>query len=388
MTGFAVAWGIFMLIVLLGASSGLEHGMRNTVETNLHNTVTIWPGWTSVPYKGLPKDREVFLSERDFYRLRSLPYVSHFTPIVQTHLNVNTGDKYTSAGVYGVEPVYQDIFGLEIIKGRFVNPLDEAQKRKVCVIDEKVVAELGGVDLLNKFLQIGDINCLVVGIVESDEGIFSRSASIYMPYNTYKTLYFSQKLRAHVTFSVDDSYYERHTPKNLEQTIRHLLAPSMMFDEKDDRAVYISNEKEGNEEIANIMHIIQLFVLIVGWLMLVSGVVGVSNIMLVSVRERTKEFGIRKAIGAPPRTILTTVLGESLIITLLFGIIGIWLGALVIALVDMFVPAAKFFQHPTVDSTMVVIALITLTVAGALAGLTPAIRAVRIKPIEALNYEK
>jgi putative ABC transport system permease protein len=388
MTGFAVAWGIFMLTVLLGASSGIEHGMHEMVDGNIRNTVTIWPGWTSMPYKGLPQDRPVIFEERDFLRIRSLSFVDHFTPIVQSNLNVNIGDKYTTADVNGVAPVYMDVFGIEICKGRFLNALDEDKKRKVCVIDEKVVDELGGADLMNKFLQIGNTNCLVVGIAGTNEGFFSRSATIYMPYNTYQALFASQRQYAHVAFSVDDSYYDHHTPDNLEQSLRHLLGPSMKFDEKDDRALFIQNEKNSNEEITRAINVIRIFVLIVGWLMLVSGVVGVSNIMLVSVRERTKEFGIRKAIGAPPYTILTTVMGESLIITLLFGMIGVWLGAVVIALVDLLVPASQFFRHPTVDVTMVIIAFVTLTIAGTLAGLTPAIRAVRIKPIEALNYEK
>ena len=140
--------------------------------------------------------------------------------------------------------------------------------------------------------------------------------------------------------------------------------------------------------MSKVIYGLQLFILIIGWLMLVSGVVGVSNIMLVSVRERTKEFGIRKAIGAPPRTILLMVLGESLIITLLFGFIGVYLGALVVALIDALVPETMFFKNPSVDVSMIIIAFVTLVVAGSLAGLTPAIRSMRIKPIEALNYEK
>jgi len=166
------------------------------------------------------------------------------------------------------------------------------------------------------------------------------------------------------------------------------LSPSMRFDETDDRALYVDNDKEGNEWVNNAMYGIRLFILIIGWLMLVSGVVGVSNIMLVSVRERTKEFGIRKAIGAPPRTILLMVLGESLIITLLFGFIGVYFGALVVALIDTLAPKAEFFQNPSVDVSMIVIAFVTLVVAGCIAGLTPALRTMRIKPIEALNYEK
>lgn len=388
MTGFAVAWGIFMLIVLLGASSGLEHAMRNIVESTIHNKVTLWPEYTSLPYKGLPEDRRVTFEERDFLRLSSLPYVDNFTPIVQTRMNVNVRTSYTAANVTSVEPVYKDIYGIELVKGRFLNPMDGAQKRKVCVVDEKLVEELGGADLLNNFIQIGDMNFLVVGVTGIDEGMFSQSATIYMPYNTYKTLFAPKELYVRVAFSVDDSYYEHHTPEDLAQTIRHILGPSMKFDEKDERAIYIQNDANSDEEISMVIGAIQLFILIVGWLMLVSGVVGVSNIMLVSVRERTKEFGIRKAIGAPPRTILLMVLGESMLITLIFGLIGVYMGTLVIALIDAFVPPADMFQHPTVDVNMMIIAFVTLIVAGSLAGLTPAIRSMRIKPIEALNYEK
>ena len=388
MTGFAVAWGIFMLIVLLGASSGLEHAMRHMVESSIHNKVTLWPGETSIPYNGLPEDRRVTFEERDFFLLSRLSFVDNFTPIVQTGMNVNVGNHYTAANVTAIEPVYKDIFGIELVKGRFLNPIDGDQKRKVCVVDEKLVEELGGADLLNTFIQIGDMNFLVVGVTGVDEGMFSRSATIYMPYKTYKPLFAPKDLFAHVAFSVDDSYYEHHTPEDLAQTIRNILGPSMKFDVNDERAIYVANDVDSSEEISMVIGAIQLFILIVGWLMLVSGVVGVSNIMLVSVRERTKEFGIRKAIGAPPRTILLMVLGESLIITLLFGFIGMYMGTLVIALIDAFVPPQKMFQHPTVDVNMMIIAFVTLVVAGSLAGLTPAIRSMRIKPIEALNYEK
>jgi len=387
MTGFAVAWGIFMLIVLLGASSGIEHAMLQNVNGELTNQVSIWTGWASKPYHGLPADRAIVFHERDLHTLRSLPFVDDFSAVANMMMYVSE-EGYTTGLITGVEANYNDIFQIELRKGRFVNAIDIAEKRKVCVLDDAIVDELGGKDLLGKNVRLNGINCMVVGVCAKNSGPFSRSGAVYIPLSTYDALFSTEHTYSHVVFSVKDEYYDNHTPDDLEKSIKHLLSPSMCFDEEDDRAIYVENDKKGNEWVTNAIYGLQLFILIIGWLMLVSGVVGVSNIMLVSVRERTKEFGIRKAIGAPPRTILLMVLGESLIITLLFGSIGIYLGALVVALIDVLVQETMFFQHPTVDASMIIIAFVTLVVAGCMAGLTPALRTMRIKPIEALNYEK
>ncbi len=387
MTGFAVAWGIFMLIVLLGASSGLAHAMRSEVEGEMKNKVDIYAGWATKPYKGLRADRNIHFSERDLLTLRSLPFVENFSAISGSMGNVSE-EGYTTGYINGVEANYGRAFGVTILKGRFINEIDLAQKRKVCVVDEAILNELGGKDLVGKTIQIKGINCLVIGVSEKNSGPFARSGRVFIPLSTYDALFSPDHLYDQVVFSVKEEYYTNHTPDDLEKSLRHLLSPSMLFDEEDENALYVSNDKKGNAWMSKIIHGIQLFILIIGWLMLVSGVVGVSNIMLVSVRERTKEFGIRKAIGAPPRTILLMVLGESLIITLLFGFIGVYLGALVVALIDALVPESMFFKNPSVDVSMIIIAFVTLVVAGSLAGLTPAIRSMRIKPIEALNYEK
>ncbi len=387
MTGFAVAWGIFMLIVLLGASSGIEHAMRSQVEGEMKNKVDIYAGWATKPYKGLRADRDIHFSERDLLTLRSLPFVEDFSAVANTMGNVSE-EGYTSGQITGVEANYIRAFGMKMIQGRFINEIDQTQKRKVCVVDEAIVNELGGKDLIGKTIQIKGTNCLVVGVSEKNSGPFARSGRVYIPLSTYDALFSPDHHYDQVVFSVIEAYYANHTPDDLEKTIRHILSPSMFFDETDDNALYVQNEKKGNEWMSKVIYGLQLFILIIGWLMLVSGVVGVSNIMLVSVRERTKEFGIRKAIGAPPRTILLMVLGESLIITLLFGFIGVYLGALVVALIDALVPETMFFKNPSVDVSMIIIAFVTLVVAGSLAGLTPAIRSMRIKPIEALNYEK
>ena len=202
-----------------------------------------------------------------------------------------------------------------------------------------------------------------------------------------------------MTFTVNDqadvitkaergkSRWESSSP--FEEKLRAVLSPSMQFDKSDNRALWVNSQADEYEQQQGVMNAIRLFVLIIGICTLISGAVGVSNIMLVSVRERTKEFGIRKAIGAPPATILTTVVGESILITAMFGYIGMFVGIGIMELINRFVPQGDFpFRNPTVDIPAVAIATFILIIVGVIAGAIPAIKAMKIKPIEALNYEK
>lgn len=386
MTGFAVFWGIFMMIVMLGASSGLEHGIMNQVTGQVSNRVQIWAGWTSKPYKGLSTDRYLHFSDREVELLRSIPEVENVSPVLQTSAVVNIGEHYTTVELNGVPACYGLLDNTKIERGRFINTLDEHERRKICVVDQTTVTELGGEDLIGRTVLISGVNFLVVGVCSSES--YSRTGQAYIPLQTQIAVFSPQMHYRTIMFSVSDSYYAQHQPEDLKKKLYHIFSPVMQFDETDTQAMFINNSREDNAEIRKVLNAIRLFVLIVGWLMLVSGAVGVSNIMLVSVRERTKEFGIRKAIGAPPRTILFTVLGESLLITLIFGLIGVAVGGGIILLLDLYVPQSDFFDRPTLDVPMILTALFTLIAVGCIAGLTPALRALRIKPIEALNYDK
>ncbi len=397
MTGFAIAWGIFILVVLLGASNGLQNGIQEGFGSKASNAVEITAGWTQLPYKGLPKDRELYFTLRDVNTVRALPEIDLFAAVVQKNNTVNYGTAYTSVRVLGVSGDYQQILRKQISAGRFLNRHDDSERAKVCVLDKRTVEELGNQDLLGKYIHIGDVPFLVIGICAN--GDRWEGASVHIPISTCMAIFATDKhiQKLFVTTDADTRTpktsgrqrpWER-PPSPFEQKLRNTLAPSMQFDPKDDGALWVWSQAERLEDTNGAMSAIRLFVLIIGICTLISGAVGVSNIMLVSVRERTKEFGIRKAIGAPPRIILLTVVGESVLITAMFGYIGMFVGIAVMEAINMLVPEGDFpFRNPTVDIPAVSIATFILVIVGVIAGAIPAVRAMRIKPIEALNYEK
>ncbi len=400
LTGFAVAWGIFILVVLLGASNGLKNGIQDNYGSRLLNSVDMWAGWTSMPYRGLPADRQMYFTNREAQIIRDMTEVELFSIVVNTRgITANYGAQYSSVMLKGVEADYQSIFRKKVYKGRFLNMLDQQQMNKVCVVDKRTTEELGTDDLIGKYLKLGDISFMVVGVCEN--GDRWEGATVLIPLATHQAIYTpdhrfdhmsltinKEKLNTVVTGQMMMPGRERESSE-FEEKVRKALAPTMQFDERDQRAVGIWSQKEMYDHQEGAMAAIRLFVLIIGICTLISGVVGVSNIMLVSVRERTKEFGIRKAIGAPPRTILLTVAGESVLITALFGYIGMFTGIGIMELVNMLVPHGDFpFRDATMDIPVVSIATAIMVIAGVIAGAVPALRAMRIKPIEALNYEK
>jgi len=399
MTGFAVAWGIFILVVLLGVSNGLQNGIQDTYGSKASNAVEVNAGWAELPYKGLSKGRQLFFTLREVNLVRVLPEIEHFSAVVRTGASVNYGTAYSTVAVLGVEGDYQSILRKHVETGRFLNIHDDNERAKVCVLDKRCVEELGNLDLLGKYIHIGDIPFLVIGICANGERW--EGASVHIPLSTCQAIFATDmhiNKMVMTTVGADlhspktsarQRFWER-PPSPFEQKLRNLLSPLMQFDPADDGALWVWSQSERVEQTNGVMNAIRLFVLIIGICTLISGAVGVSNIMLVSVRERTKEFGIRKAIGAPPRVILFTVVGESMLITALFGYIGMFVGIGSMELISTFVPAGGNFpfRNPTVDIPAVSIATFILIVVGVVAGAIPAVRAMRIKPIEALNYEK
>ena len=399
MTGFAVAWGIFILVILLGASHGLQNGIQDSYGSKASNAVEVNAGWAELPYKGLPKNRQLYFTMRDVNLVRNLPEIEYFSPVVQTGGTLSYGTAYSTVRVLGVEAEYQQILRKHIEAGRFLNARDDAERTKVCVLDKRTIEELGNQDLLGKYIHIGDVPFLVVGICAN--GDRWEGASAHIPLSTCMAIFATDKhinKMVMTTIGADlrqqkasarQKPWER-PPSPFEQKLRDLLSPLMQFDPADDGALWVWSQAERMEQTGGVMKAIRLFVLIIGICTLISGAVGVSNIMLVSVRERTKEFGIRKAIGAPPRVILFTVVGESVLITALFGYIGMFVGIGIMELINSILPPGGDFpfRNPTVDIPAVSIATFILIVVGVVAGAIPAVRAMRIKPIEALNYEK
>lgn len=387
MTGFAVVWGIFILVVLLGVSNGLENGMHANYGSRLSNSVDVWSSWTSIPYKGLPKERYMFFNDNHAQIIRSMPEVELFSRVVSKY-NVETvySKESITLEVVGVESDYQHIFNKRLLSGRFVNARDIAEREKVGVLDERAIEMLGVTadQILGAYIKVSNVRFRIVGVCE--KGDRWQGASIYIPFSTHQSIFSTYREFGKMCMTMTSG------TRDIEKKVKNLLAGPMQFDKDDPRAIGVWTQEESAEEQGRVMGAIRLFILLLGLCTLISGAVGVSNIMLVSVRERTKELGIRKALGAPPATIMWSVVGESLIITTFFGFVGVLIGSGVVAIIRMVVAnsqgAEQVLQNPSVDLGAILIATLILVIIGVIAGAIPAYRAMRIKPIEAMNADK
>lgn len=387
MTGFAVVWGIFILVVLLGVSNGLENGMHANYGSRLSNSVDVWSSWTSIPYKGLPKERYMFFNDNHAQIIRSMPEVELFSRVVSKY-NVETvyNKESITLEVVGVESDYQHIFNKRLLSGRFVNARDIAEREKVGVLDERAIEMLGVTadQILGAYIKVSNVRFRIVGVCE--KGDRWQGASIYIPFSTHQSIFSTYREFGKMCMTMTSG------TRDIEKKVKNLLAGPMQFDKDDPRAIGVWTQEESVEEQGRVMGAIRLFILLLGLCTLISGAVGVSNIMLVSVRERTKELGIRKALGAPPATIMWSVVGESLIITTFFGFVGVLIGSGVVAIIRMVVAnsqgAEQVLQNPSVDLGAILIATLILVIIGVIAGAIPAYRAMRIKPIEAMNADK
>lgn len=387
MTGFAVVWGIFILVVLLGVSNGLENGMHANYGSRLSNSVDVWSSWTSIPYKGLPKERYMFFNDNHAQIIRSMPEVELFSRVVSKY-NVETvySKESITLEVVGVESDYQHIFNKRLLSGRFVNARDIAEREKVGVLDERAIEMLGVTadQILGAYIKVSNVRFRIVGVCE--KGDRWQGASIYIPFSTHQSIFSTYREFGKMCMTMTSG------TRDIEKKVKNLLAGPMQFDKDDPRAIGVWTQEESVEEQGRVMGAIRLFILLLGLCTLISGAVGVSNIMLVSVRERTKELGIRKALGAPPATIMWSVVGESLIITTFFGFVGVLIGSGVVAIIRMVIAnsqgAEQVLQNPSVDLGAILIATLILVIIGVIAGAIPAYRAMRIKPIEAMNADK
>ena len=387
MTGFAVVWGIFILVVLLGVSNGLENGMHTNYGSRLSNSVDVWSSWTSIPYKGLPKERYMLFNDNHAQIIRSMPEVELFSRVVSKY-NVETvySNESITLEVVGVESDYQHIFNKRLLSGRFVNARDIAEREKVGVLDERAIEMLGVTadQILGAYIKVSNVRFRIVGVCE--KGDRWQGASIYIPFSTHQSIFSTYREFGKMCMTMTSG------TRDIEKKVKNLLAGPMLFDKDDPRAIGVWTQEESVEEQGRVMGAIRLFILLLGLCTLISGAVGVSNIMLVSVRERTKELGIRKALGAPPATIMWSVVGESLIITTFFGFVGVLIGSGVVAIIRMVVAnsqgAEQVLQNPSVDLGAILIATLILVIIGVIAGAIPAYRAMRIKPIEAMNADK
>ena len=399
LTGFAVAWGIFMLIFLLGAGNGLINAQLQQSTRFLANSMRVFPGETSKAYKGLKEGRSITLNDRDIL-ISNQTYGQYVDDVggrlEQYNVNINYGDNYVaSQSLVGVAPTHPKIDKTELIAGRFINEIDMKEQRKNVVLSRSQAKELckDYRSLVGKNVKISNLNFQVVGIYKDDES--RNNTDAFIAYSTIKTIYAKGDDAGSLEFTIknlktqeDNEQFEKNYRASINNN--HQAAPD------DDRTIWLWNRYMDNIQMNQGIAIMQTALWIVGLLTLLSGIVGVSNIMLITVKERTREFGVRKAIGAKPWSILKLIITESIIITSFFGYIGMVCGVAANEIMDATIGhttvdtglfKAAMFVNPTVGLGTCIGATITIVIAGTIAGLIPAIKAARIRPIEALRAE-
>ncbi|MCM1483260.1 MAG: ABC transporter permease [Muribaculaceae bacterium] len=386
LTGFAVAWGIFLLIVLLGMSKGVVNSFEAGQTPEATSSMTVWGGWTTKPFQGYKEGRSIKLenadieaiSARNRQQVRSVgARKSIDTATVATQLDYITG------GLSGVYPAEGKTHRFESMQGRFINEADMAQARKVVVMEEANAVQLfGSADkAVGARVKSMGLSWLIVGVYKHP-----WENATYIPFTTALQLSGNDGVVNELTVMARDLKTEADGSA-LENSVRESLSRTHHFDKADEGAVHIWNRF--NNYLANqgAMGILDTSVWVLGVLTLLSGIVGVSNIMFVSVRERTHEIGIRRAIGAKPRSIMMQVVAESVAITTLFGYIGVVAGMGVTELLGHLFSGANGLKDPGVDLSVALEVTIVLIISGALAGLFPAVKATKVRPVEALRYE-
>lgn len=399
LTGFAVAWGIFMIIFLLGAGNGFINAVEHNSSHFLANSMQVGGGQTSKAYEGMNEGRWITLNDRDMQitKRKHANVVRELgARVTQDGVQVSYGSNYVNGMICGVYPNLMHINKIEMLHGRFVNDMDNDQRRKAMVISENQAKELVDGDiatLVGKDVKVDNSVFQIVGIYKSD--MSQMNTQFYCPFSTVRTIYNRGDEVENIIFSFDglnsvqenEDFEKRYTT---DLNANHHAAPD------DDNAVWIWNRFTQNLQMNTGMSIIRTALWIIGIFTLLSGIVGVSNIMLITVKERTREFGVRKAIGATPWSILRLIIVESVIITTFFGYIGMLLGIGANAYLDATagsktVDSGLFeitiFLNPTVGLGVCLEATLVMIVAGTIAGLVPARRAAHIKPIDALRAE-
>ncbi len=388
LTGFAVAWGIFMLVVLLGSGKGLEHGVEYQFRDDAINSIWVSGGRTSKAYKGLQPGRDVQFTNQDYDQVTSRVEGVEYSSArfwIWGSLQVNYKNEYGSYTIRAVHPDHRILERTKVIAGRFVNELDIRNHRKSAVLGTLVKEALFHDEpAVGKEIKIGGLSFTVVGVFD-DEGSEREREFIYLPISTAQRTFGGSNRVNQILYTTGDATLAES--EEMVGATRRLLSVNHSFDLEDQRAIFVNNNVENFQRIMALMNGIRLFVWVVGIGTLLAGVVGVSNIMLVAVRERTKEIGIRKALGATPLSIIGLILQESVMITALAGYLGLVLGVLVLEGLGAALTKAEFFRNPQVDLGLALWATALLIVAGSIAGFFPARRAAAIRPIEALRDE-
>ena len=389
LTGFSVTWGIFMLIILLGSGHGLENGVHDQFKSSAVNTLWVWGGETSKAYKGYKPGREISFKNEDYTDIiANVDGVEH----ISGRLHVWGDNTVTYKGEYGdfemrsVHPDYGIIERVILIEGRFINDIDIRKNRKVATIGLAVKEALFKQDeeVIGEHINIRGIPFKVVGVFTDDDGRQDNQRVVYLPVTTsQKALVGQDRIN---TIAVTVGSKEVSDSKRMEEEIRSNFSERHVFDFEDKNALFIWNGVEEFKQFQDLFAAIRMFIWVIGIGTIVAGIVGVSNIMMISVKERTREIGIRKSLGATPWSIINMVMQEAILITGVAGYIGLILGIGLLELVSPYVQS-EFFRNPEANLGIAISALVVLIIAGTLAGYVPAKRAASIRPVEALKDE-
>lgn len=393
LTAFGVFWGMFMLVVMVGAGVALQSGMSSVIDGFATNSCFVWSEQTSEAYKGFKKGRSWNMENSDLpILLKNIPEIQYLSPVLfggGGANNVTRNDKAGSYGVKGIYPSYNQIDESKMLYGRNINDIDISEKRKVCVIGERVFEVLfpKNENPLGKPLQVNGIYFNVVGVARhpSKIGIGGNAEeTVVLPFSTMQQA-FNQGNAIHFMAVTAKPNVKVAI---LEERIREVLKANHQISPDDKKAVGSINIEDQFNMFLYLGIGITFLIWFVGLGTLLAGAIGVSNIMLVTVKERTKEIGIRRALGATPRNIISQILSESIILTLIAGISGLMVGVGLLSLIGFVLNQSdNFFQNPQISFTVAIAALFILLFIGALAGFIPANRAMSIKPIEAIREE-
>ncbi len=394
LTGFSISWGIFMFCVLLAAGNGLRNGMKSSFGDRSVNSLQYWGRRTSIPFNGFPDNRPIRLDEKDLDLIEgNVQEADEISGMIFADVNANFGTRNISCQFQGVGLEYKSISGLKIKdnQGRFLNEMDIKEKRKVAVINQRLKEVLfNNENPVGQLFLAGNLAYRVIGVYEEDT--WGDNAQAYIPISTAQLLYRSGYGYDNVAFTLK-GLTSKEDNEAFEESFRGKLSILHFFDPKDNRAIGIWNQLQNYLEFLGIFNGITAFIWIIGVGTLIAGIIGVSNIMLITVRERTREFGIRKALGAKPSSILGSIIMESVFITSLFGYIGMFLGVGLGELVSSILQspgmeqASNMFANPTIDVPVAIGAMLILIFSGVLAGYFPALKAVKVSAVEAMRAE-
>lgn len=400
LTGLAVSWGIFMLIVLLGAGNGVMNALNRNMEGMPSNTMEIYPGITSKPYAGYQQGRWMSMDESDVEITRSRSFAENVDEVIpvltKSDFTMVYGKMHTSVRLSGITHGYCDIYRINMDAGRFLNRLDDEERRKVVVITHNQAKLLmnGSTDykrMIGERVEIGGLSFKVIGVRHGWEN--ENDNGVYLPYGTMKMLYAKSTHIDELNFTFHDLETEEAN-EEFEKRYRAALNSAHDAAPDDESSFWIHNRFVQNLKANKGRNILEISLWVLGIFTLLGGIVGVSNIMLITVKERTHEFGIRKAIGASPFQITKLIISESVVITALFGYLGMILGLAACELMnvssssssmEMFGEKVQILLNPTVSVATAAEVTLVLIIAGTIAGLLPARKAAKVRPIEALN---